>query len=60
MGKLLLVFAIAWIGWYLQNNIDFEQWKQDAINKMSQEKTINAVNSKRAAEQAEINDAINR
>ena len=49
MGKLLLVFAIAWIGWYLQNNIDFEQWKQDAINKMSQEKTINAVNSKRAA-----------
>ena len=60
MRNLLIVFAIAWVGWYFQNHFDFETWKQDALNIMSQEKTINTVNTKRAADQANINSAVNR
>lgn len=60
MRNLLIVCVIAWIGWYIQNNFDFESWKKDAINTMSQEKTINTVNSKRAADQNDINNVLNR
>lgn len=60
MRNLLIVLAIAWVGWYFQNNFDFDTWKQDTLNAMSKEKTVNTVNSKRAADQQDINNAINR
>ena len=60
MRNLLIVFAIAWVGWYFQNNFDFDSWKQETMNKMSQEKTINTVNSKRAADQKDINNVLER
>ena len=60
MRNLLIVIAIVGVGCYIQNNFDFDSWKKDAINSMSQEKTINAVNSKRAADQKDISDVINR
>ena len=60
MRNLLIVLAIAWIGWYFQNNFDFDTWKKDTLNTMSQEKTINTVNTKRAADQNDINNSINR
>ncbi|MBR5303212.1 MAG: hypothetical protein IKU37_00105 [Candidatus Gastranaerophilales bacterium] len=60
MRNLLIVFAIAWVGWYFQNNFDFDAWKQDTINVMSQEKTINTVNTKRAADQRDVTDVTNR
>lgn len=55
MRNLLIVFAIAWAGWYFQTHFDFDTWKKDAMNTMSQEKTINTVQTKRAADQASIN-----
>ena len=60
MGKLLIVFVIAGIGWYIQNNVDFESWKSDAIDTMKKEKTINTMNSKRANDQEDIYEVINR
>lgn len=60
MRNLLIVFAIVWAGWYFQNNFDFDSWKKNAINTMSQEKTINTVNSNRASTQNDINDVLNR
>lgn len=60
MGKLLIVFVIAGIGWYIQNNFDFQSWKNDAMDTMKKEKTINTMNSKRAHDQEDINEVINR
>lgn len=60
MGKLLIVFVIAGIGWYIQNNFDFDSFKKDAMDTMKKEKTINTMNSKRAQDQEDIYEVINR
>ena len=60
MFKLFIALAVVAGLWYVQNNYDFSGLKDEAISKMKQEKTINAVNSKRAADQRDINDVNNR
>ena len=60
MGKLLIDFVIAGIGRYIKNNIDFQSWKNDDMDTMKKEKTINTMNSKRAQDQEDINEVINR
>lgn len=56
----MILLIIGGIGWYVQNTVDFGQVKENAINVFKKEKTINAVNSKRAADQADIYDVTNR
>lgn len=56
----MILLIIAGIGWYVQNTVDFGKVKEDTINVFKKEKTINAVNSKRAADQADIYDVTNR
>ena len=56
MGKLFAILVIVAIGWYAQNNYDFSNFKKDAMEGFKKEKTINAVNSKRAADQRDIYD----
>ena len=61
MNKFLIIAVVlASAGWYIQNTYDFSGVKEKALEKMGQEKTINAVNSKRAQDQADINDVTNR
>ncbi|MBE7708350.1 MAG: hypothetical protein E7Z88_06555 [Cyanobacteria bacterium SIG27] len=60
MFKLFVLLGLVAAGWYIQNNYDFSGLKDEAIEKMKQEKTINAVNAKRAADQRDINDVNNR
>lgn len=60
MFKLFIALGIVAGLWYVQNNYDFSGFKDQAISKMKQEKTINAVNSKRAADQRDINNATDR
>ncbi len=60
MFKLFVLLGLVAAGWYIQNNYDFSGFKDEAISKMKQEKTINAVNAKRAADQRDINDVNNR
>lgn len=56
----LIMLALAGVGMYIQNNTDFGKIKQDTLNVLKTEKTINTVNSSRAQNQANINEAINR
>lgn len=60
MFKLFIALGIVAALWYVQNNYDFSGIKDQTIQKMKQEKTINAVNSKRAADQKDINNTLNR
>jgi len=60
MGKLFAILVIVAIGWYIQNNNDFSTFKENAIEGMKKEKTINAVNSKRAADQEDIYNVTNK
>ena len=60
MFKLFIALAVVAGLWYVQNNYDFSGLKDEAISKMKQEKTINAVNAKRAADQKDVYDATNR
>ena len=59
MRNLIIIVVIASIGWYIQNTYDFSGVKEKALDAMSKEKTINAVNVKRANDQADVNDVIN-
>lgn len=56
MGKLFAILVIVAIGWYAQQNYDFSGLKKDAVESFKKEKTINAVNSKRAADQQDVYD----
>ena len=56
----IALFIIAGAGWYIQNTVDFGAVKQDAMNALSNEKTINTVNSKRNLDQENIYKATNR
>lgn len=56
----LILLIIGGIGWYVQNTVDFGKVKQDTINVLKKEKTINTVNSKRAADQNDIYEVTNR
>ena len=59
MRNLIIIVVIASVGWYIQNTYDFSGVKEKALDAMSKEKTINAVNVKRANDQADVNDVIN-
>ena len=59
MRILIIIVVIASVGWYIQNTYDFSGVKEKALDAMSKEKTINAVNVKRANDQADVNDVIN-
>ena len=56
----LIMLALVGVGMYIQNNTDFGKIKQDAINALKTEKTINTVNSSRAQNQANIDSVTNR
>ena len=60
MLKVIIILALVWAGYYVQNTYDFSRFKEEAINTMQKEKTINMVNSSRANEQNDILDATNR
>lgn len=59
MGKLFAILVIIAIGWYVQNNYDFSNFKEKAIEGLKKEKTINVINSKRAADQEDIYNVTN-
>ena len=56
----LIMLVLVGVGVYIQNNTDFGKIKQDTLNVLKTEKTINTVNSSRANNQADINEVINR
>ena len=56
----MTLLIIGGIGWYIQNTVDFGKIKKDTMNVLQNEKTINTVNSKRASDQADVYDAVNR
>ena len=60
MKNLIIIVVIASIGWYIQNTYDFSGVKEKALDTMSKEKTINAVNHKRANDQADVTEVLNR
>lgn len=60
MGKLFAILILVAIGWYIQNNYDFGDFKKNTIEGLKKEKTINAVNSKRDADQKDIYNVTNR
>ena len=60
MRAMIIIVVLASIGWYVQNTYDFSGVKEKALDAMSKEKTINAVNVKRANDQADVTDVINR
>ena len=60
MLKVIIILALVAGGYYVQSNYDFSRFKESALQTMSQEKTINMVNSSRANEQRNINDVNNR
>lgn len=60
MGKLFAVLVIVAIGWYIQNNYDFSGVKENAVEGLKKEKTINTVNSKRAQDQNDVYEVIDR
>ena len=55
-----MMLVLVGIGMYIQNNTDFGKIKQEAMNAMKKEKTINTVNTSRANEQSRVDSAINR
>lgn len=60
MGKLFAILVLVAIGWHIQNNYDFSDFKKNTIESFKKEKTINTVNSKREADQQDIYEVINR
>lgn len=56
----LIVLALVGVGMYIQNNTDFGKIKQDTMDVLRTEKTINTVNSSRAQNQANIDEVTNR
>ena len=60
MRALIVIVVLASIAWYVQNNYDFSGVKEKALDAMSKEKTINAVNVKRSNDQADVNEVLNR
>ena len=59
MGKIIALILVAAAGWYVYTNVDFNKVKEDSIEALKKEKTINAINSRRDREQADINKVIN-
>ena len=55
-----MMLVLVGIGIHIQNNTDFGKIKQEAMNAMKKEKTINTVNTSRANEQSRVDSAINR
>ena len=54
----LIMLALVGVGMYIQENTDFGKIKQDTLNALKSEKTINTVNSSREQNQASVNDVI--
>ena len=59
MGKIIALILIIAAGWYVYTNVDFNKVKEDSIEALKKEKTINAINSRRDREQADINRVMN-
>ena len=59
MGKIIALILIIAAGWYVYTNVDFNKVKEDSIEALKKEKTINAINSRRDREQADIDRVMN-
>ncbi len=59
MGKIIALILIVAAGWYVYTNVDFNKVKEDSIEALKKEKTINAINSRRDREQADIDRVMN-
>ena len=61
MGKIIAVILIMVLGWCFYTgkiNINFDDLKEQSIEKMQNEKTIKTINSSRQREQNDINRVI--
>ena len=59
MGKIIALILIIAAGWYVYTNVDFNKVKEDSMEALKNEKTINAINSRRDVEQQDINNVMN-
>ncbi len=59
MGKIIALILIIAAGWYVYTNVDFNKVKEDSMEALKNEKTINAINSRRDFEQQDINNVMN-
>ena len=59
MGKIIALILIIAAGWYVYTNVDFNKVKEDSMEALKNEKTINAINSRRDMEQQDINNVMN-
>ncbi len=59
MGKIIALIIVIAAGWYVYTNVDFNKVKENSIETLKKEKTINAINSRRDREQADIDSIIN-
>ncbi len=55
MGKLIAIIIIAIIGWFVYSDMSVDKIKENAIEALKKEKTINTINSRRAQDQEDIN-----
>ena len=58
MGKIIAIIIIGAIAYFVWPSLDFDGAKQNAIETMKQEKTIQAVTKSRQKNQARIYDAL--
>lgn len=60
MGKLIAIIIIAIIGWFVYSDMSVDKIKENAIEALKKEKTINTINSRRAQDQEDINKVFDR
>lgn len=60
MGKLIAIIIIAIIGWFVYSDMSVDKIKENAIEALKKEKTINTINSRRAQDQEDINRVFDR
>ena len=59
MGKIIALILVLAAGYYVYANVDFNKVKEDSMEALKNEKTINAINSRRDMEQQDVNNVIN-
>ena len=60
MGKLIAIIIIAIIGWFVYSDMSVDKIKENAVEALKKEKTINTINSRRAQDQEDINKVFDR
>ncbi len=60
MGKLIAIIIIAIIGWFVYSDMSVDKIKENAIEALKKEKTINTINSRRAQDQEDIDRVFDR